>query len=157
MANPEYRVPCEGTVIAWQFCYRLLPEVPLRPITFFPSIWMINDTSDSDTIRYTLIQSRNITFMPTEVHNDTDNILCPRVNLSEADQFTAPAGSVVGLYSHIRVDEPEILRTDRKKSLITTYEFRGNLTSVQVINTSDADYNIALRVHIGRYIACNQS
>ena len=117
---------------------------------------MINDTSNNETIRYTLIQSRNITFIPTDIHNDTD-ILCPRVNLSEADQFTAPAGSVVGLYSYKRRNEPKILRTDRNKALITTYEFRGNLTSVQVINTSDVDYNIALRVHIGRYIACNLS
>ena len=144
-ADQEYEVKCERIVVAWEFCYRVLNNTSTKPITFFPSIWMPNVTNSS--IHYTLIQSSPITFTPVQGRNTT---LCPRVNLSTTDQFTAPTGSVVGLHSFRRRDELELLRTNRAQPSISTYRLNGNHSSVQVTNDSDVYYNIALRAHFGR-------
>ena len=151
-AEPKYKVKCEGIVVAWEFCYRLLNNTSIKPKTFYPSIWMPNETNNS--IHYTLIQSSPVTFTPALVGNTTNNVLCPRVNLSATDQFTAPAGSVVGLYSFRRRHKLELLRTDKDLSSITTYRLKGNHSSVQVTNDNDASYNIALRVHLGMPTVC---
>ena len=145
-ANRNYTVSCEGIVIAWEFCYRVFSGVSTEPVTFFPSIWMPSEANGA--LHYTLIQSTPITFTPAQVDNSTNNILCPRVNLSATEQITAPAESVVGLYSFRRRNELELLRTNKAQSSITTYQFDGNQSIVQVID-SDVDYNIALRVHLG--------
>ena len=70
-------------------------------------------------------------------------------NLSSAEQFTVPAESVVGLYSNVVA---QLLHTNTDNSL-TTYQFRGNQSSVTVANNNnnDADYNIAIKVHLGKY------
>ena len=147
-ADREYNVACERTVVAWEFCYRVLSDATANPVTFFPSIWMPSGTND--TTHYTLIQSSPVTFTPAQVGSTTNNILCQRVNLVTTDQFTAPAGSVVGLYS-IRIrDELELLRTKKVQASMTTYQFYGNQSSVQVANDSNVGYNIALRAHFGR-------
>ena len=99
-------------------------------------------------IHYTFIHSSPVTFTPAQVDNSTNNILCPRVNLSAAEQITAPAGSVVGLYSFRKRNELELLRTNKDLSSITTYQISGNHSSVQVANDSDINYNIPLRVHL---------
>ena len=149
-ADPEYQVDCERIVVAWEFCYRMLDNAPAKPVIFFPGIWMPNETNG--TLHYTLIQSNHITFTPAQIGSTTNSILCPRVNLSKTDQFTAPAGSVVGMFSYIRRNEPIILRTNKGGLSITTYRFDGNQSSVQVANDSDIDYNIALKAHFGRYL-----
>ena len=145
-ADSEYTVDCERVVVAWQFCYRVFSGAPTDPVTFYPSIWMPSGTND--TTHYTLIQSSPVTFTPVQVGNTT-SIICPTVSLSTADQFTAPAGSVVGLYSFRRY-KLELLRTRKIQSSMTTYQFNGNQSIVQVVNGSDVGYNIALRAHFGR-------
>ena len=146
-ADRKYTVGCERTVVAWQFCYRVFSGAPANPVTFYPSIWMPSGTND--TIHYTLIQSSSVTFIPAL---NTTDILCPTVSLSTTEQFIAPAGSVLGLYSfRTRMkDKLELLRTDITQSSITTYQFFGNQSSVQVVNNSDVGYNIALQAHFGR-------
>ena len=151
-ADQEYEIKCERIVVAWKFCYRLLSNTSTEPVTFYPSIWMPNETNNS--IHYTLIQSSPVTFTPAHVGSTTNNVLCPRVNLSATDQFTAPAGSVVGLYSFRRRGELELLRTNRAHLSITTYRLNGNHSSVQVTNDSDTGYNIALRAHFGMPTVC---
>ena len=75
---------------------------------------------------------------------------CQRVNLSTTDQFTAPAESVVGLYSNTGT---HLLRTNTDSS-ITTYQFIGNQSSVNNTgNNDDVSYNIAISVHLGKTIA----
>ena len=143
-ADQEYEIKCERIVVAWEFCYRVLNNTSTKPITIFPSIWMPNITNSR--IHYTLIQSSPVMFTPAQVRN---TILCPRIDLSTTDQFTAPAGSVVGLHSFRRRDELELLRTNKDHSSITTYRLNGNHSSVQVTNDSDIRYNIALRAHLG--------
>ena len=113
-------------------------------MTFYPGIWRNRNDNNRD---YALVQSNSITYDQSIQTNGTDIDQCQRVNLSVTDQFTAPAGSVVGLYSGI---EPQLLHT-KTDSSITTYQFRGNQSSVtNAGNNDDVNYNIAIRVHIGK-------
>ena len=135
-----YTVPCSGTVVAWEFCYQIF-NTP--SVTFYPSIWSITGTMSGNT-DYTLVQSNTVTYDP---RGDPAVFLCQIFNLSDTDQFTAPAGSVVGLYSNF---ESHLLRTNTD-SLITTYQFSGNQNSVSIAgNGNDINYNIAIRVHLGK-------
>ena len=134
-----YTIPCNGTVIAWEFCYRV---VGVTSVTFYPGIWRINGTMGVTT-DYELIQSNSVTYDASIQTSGFDG--CQRVNLSTTDRFTAPAGSVVGLYSKAGV---QLLHTNTDSS-ITTYRLIGNQSSVSVGNNNDVNYNIAIRVHLG--------
>ena len=136
-----YTVPCSGTVVAWEFCYRLSDG----SVTFYPGIWRITRTSGLNT-DYELVQSNSVTYNSSIQTSGIDS--CQRVNLSTTDQFTAPAGSVVGLYSYVRT---QLLLTNIDSS-ITTYQFSGNQSSViNADNNEDVNYNIAIRVHHGKH------
>ena len=122
-----YAVPCDGTVVAWEFCYQRIAAT----VTFYPGIWKITETISDDT-HYTLVQSNNVTY-DQNVHDpqDPNNAArgCQFFNLSDTDQFTAPAGSVVGLYSGTH--QTQLLHTNTDNS-IRTYNFSGNQSSVTV-------------------------
>ena len=140
-----YKVNCSGTVVAWEFCYRLVMDGVL--VTFYPGIWRITGTSGGSSTDYELIQSNSITYNRSIQTNGVDS--CQRVNLSTTDQFTAPAGSVVGLYSN---NGTTLLHTNTN-SLIANYRFVGNQSSISTSGGSiNADYNIAIRVHLGKPI-----
>ena len=97
---------------------------------------------------YTLVQSNNITYNASIQTSGTSNDQCQIVNLSVTDQFTAPAGSVVGLYSGIFT---QLLRTTNTDSSITTYQFNGNQSSVTINpGSTDVSYNLAVRIHFGK-------
>ena len=134
-----YMVPCNRTVIAWEFCYRISGATS---VTFYPGIWRVTGTTDSNT-NYELVQSNSVTYDQSIQTSGVDS--CQRVNLSSTDQFTAPAGSVVGLYSNVGT---QLLHTNNDSS-ITTYKFSGNQSSVN--NSGISNYNIAIRVHLGKY------
>ena len=143
-----YAVPCNDTVVAWEFCYR----ISSKSVIFYPGIWRVIRTSDnSNNTNYELVQSNNITYNQSI---QTSGIYsCQRVNLSVTDQFTAPAGSVVGLYSNVIT---QLLHTNTNSS-ITTYQFRGNYSSVtKAGNKDNVNYNIAIKVHLGKY-TCSYS
>ena len=72
---------------------------------------------------------------------------CQIFNLADTDQFTAPAGSVVGLYSNLGT---QLLHTNTDSS-ITTYQFTGNQSSVITTSNNDVNYSIAIRIHLGKY------
>ena len=149
-ADSEYKVVCEGTVIAWEFCYI---EENKASVIFYPGIWMPNDHGAS---KYILIRSSNVSFTLTRVrNNDNNGVSCQTFYLSTADQFIAPAGSVVGLYSNTREMRSSLLRTNSMGQSITTYQFFGNKSDVNVsdVFVNIIRYNIALRVHlaIGEY------
>ena len=136
-----YTIPCSGTVIAWEFCYQIA-GVP--SVTFYPGIWRITGTSgNSNNNDYTLVQSNDVTY---DSRGDPINNLfpCQIFNLSDTDQFTAPAGSVVGLYSNVGT---QLLHTNTYSS-ITTYQFGGNQSSVITTSNNDVNYSIAIRVHL---------
>ena len=107
-----YTIPCDGTVVAWEFCYQISNAAS---VTFHLGILTITEMSDNKT-KYSLVQSNNVTYDP---RGSPDNPYpCKIFNLSVAEQFTAPAGSVVGLYSNTG---PLLLRTSIDSS-ITTYK-----------------------------------
>ena len=142
-----YTVPCSGTVVAWEFCYRISGGTS---VTFYPGIWRITGTMASNT-DYALVQSNNVTYNASIQTSGVDS--CQRVNLSTTDQFIAPTGSVVGLYSNVYTS---LLHTNTDSS-ITTYQFSGNQSSVNNAgNNNDVNYNIAIRVHLGKY-TCSYS
>ena len=138
-----YTVPCNKTVVAWEFCYRIINA----SLTFYPGIWKITGTrGGSDNRDYALVQSNTITYDASIQTSGTSDDQCQRVNLSVTDQFTAPAGSVVGLYSGTKT---VLLHTNTDNSI--TYHFFGNQSSVTTTgNSQNVKYNIAIRLHFGK-------
>ena len=139
-----YTIPCNKTVVAWEFCYQINDEPSL---TFYPGIWRITDQeSDGDT-DYELIQSSVITFNPSGSSSNT----CQNFTLSDREQFIAPSGSVIGLYSNEGDVRPLLLRTDEMDNSITTFKFDRHKTKVKAeFDKDDVDYNIAIRVHLSK-------
>ena len=141
-----YIVPCNGIVVAWEFCYRISNGT----VTFYPGIWKITERGKSHISDYALVQSNSITYDASIHTSGTSNDQCQRVNLSVTDQFTAPARSVVGLYSNVGTQQSLLLHTNTDSS-ITTYQFSENQSSVSDAgNNDDVYYNIAIRVHLGK-------
>ena len=138
-----YTILCSGTVVAWEFCY----QISDASVTFYPGIWRIaGTTGSSNNTDYKLIQSNSITYNQSIQTSGTYS--CQRVNLSTTNQFTAPAESVVGLYSNI---ETQLLQTNTTQTL-RNYHFRGNQSSVTTHGNSDnVTFNIAIRVHLGKW------
>jgi len=131
-----YTVQCEGIVTTWEFCYQILN---VQSVTFYPGIW----ENIGGTNNYSLIQSNTVTFTP----NGPNSFSCQNYTLPETEQFTAPSGSVVGLYSNINV---LLLHTMADNNIIT-YQFIGNQTSVTMAGKDeDVQYNIAIRANIGK-------
>ena len=144
-----YTVPCSGTVVAWEFCYQRSGSTS---VTFYPGIWKTAGTSgNSGNTDYALVQSNTVTY-DQSLHDPQDPntiFACQIFNISNTDQFTAPAGSVVGLYI-AATPRPLLLRSNTIM-LITTYQFSGNQSSVSVNGNNNINYNIAIRVHLGKY------
>ena len=135
-----YTVQCEGVVTTWVFCYQVLGATS---VTFNPGIWERTGGS-SNTNDYSLIQSNTVTFNPSV----GSQFSCQNYTLPVTEQFTAPSGSVMGLYSNLSV---QLLRTT-DNSQITTYQVTGNPNSVVGESTNDVNYNIAIRVHLGELV-----
>ena len=147
--DSEYTVACEGTVIAWEFCYRTQGN-NTTVMTFYPGIWIPTETNA--TIGYALVQSSTVTYTTAQVNDDNNDVVCQTFNLSDTDQFIAPVGSVVGLYSNITRLQAFLLRTNRTNMpSLTSYRFSGNHSIVNATNGTNTRYNIALKVHLGRY------
>ena len=151
--DSDYTVDCEGTVIAWEFCHGVEANVKanVTSLTFHPGIWMPID-HDNSTM-YALVKSNTVTFAVGQDNDNNSDFSCWTFNLSEADQFTAPAGSVVGLYTNITRLQSGLLRTNRSK-LPIAFRLSGN-HSVIYVNTTigfHTRYHIALRVHLSKSI-----
>ncbi|XP_065899891.1 uncharacterized protein [Dysidea avara] len=130
-----YTVQCEGIVTTWEFCYHMNSSVPSA--TFYPGIW-----NKTGKVFYTHIQSNTVTFTP----NGTNINSCENYTIPEAERFTVPSGSVVGLYSNFNV---QLLRTNDTNQQMPTYQFDGNQSDVTINgNTKKAGYNVAIRVHV---------
>ena len=132
-----YTVQCEGIVTTWEFCYQVLGGLPSA--TFNPGIW---ERTGGTT--YSLIQSNTVTFSPSV----GSTFSCQNYTLPVTKQFTAPSGSVVGLYSNLHV----LLLYTTNNSQITTYQVNGNQSSVVGGSANDVNYNIAIRVYLGELV-----
>jgi len=138
-----YTVQCEGIVTTWEFCYQILN---VSSVTFYPSIWEREMLGKSGNYRYSLIHFNKVTFDPRV----GSTFSCQNYTLPVTEQFTAPSGSVVGLYSN-RERRPLLLRTNATNQHITTYQFTSNQSSfVDNKSSQDANYNIAIRVYLGK-------
>ena len=139
-----YTVPCSGTVVAWEFCYQISGAAS---VTFYPGIWRITGMrGNSGNTDYELVQSNTVTF--DSRGTSVDNFPCRIFSLLDTDQFTAPEASVVGLYSNVGA---QLLHTNTDSS-ITTSQFSRNQSSVKNAGKNDdVDYNIAIKVHLGKY------
>ena len=138
-----YAVPCNGTVVAWEFCYQISNATS---VTFYPGIWRA-DTRSNGSTKFKLVQSNNVTFTPT----DNSSNSCQTFNLSITDQFSVPAGSVVGLYSNTDEKRPLLLHNDAKAS-ITAYKVAKNRSQADVNDSivTKVDYNIAIKVYLSK-------
>ena len=134
-----YTVLCEGIVTTWEFCYQLIGNV--SKVTFYPGIW-----ENTGGTTYSLIQSNTVVFTP---NGTGPSFSCQNYTLPVTEQFIAPSGSVVGLYSNLKV---LLLRTT-KNSQITTYQAMHNQSSVVGESTNDVNYSIAIRVHLGELVS----
>ena len=135
-------ISCEGKVTAWKFCYRIQGNNTI--VSFIASVWKIIGN------KFVRVHSNNITFIPTSNNNDV--YTCQIFNLSDTDQFTAPAGSVVGLYSNTGRMRPELLSTNKTASNITTYMFYGGSKDVLTTNNTEEvrrNYSISIKVYLG--------
>jgi len=112
-------------------------------VTFYPGIWELTGTSGGSTT-YSLIQSNTVTF-DQSIGN---TFSCQNYTLPVTEQFTAPSGSVVGLYSNNFV---QLLHTNTDDQ-ITTYQVTGNRSSVDGGSANDVNYNVAIRVHLGKLV-----
>ena len=132
-------------MVAWEFCYQ---RSGAASVTFYPGIWRI----PGDNITgYLLVQSNTVTYDQSvrDPQDLTNDFPCQIFNLSDTDQFTAPAGSVVGLYSNVG-SQLQLLHTNTDSS-VTTYQFNGNQSSVSNAgNNADVNYSVAVRVYVGK-------
>ena len=142
-----YTIPCNGTVVAWEFCYQISGATS---VIFYPGIWRINDRNMNTD--YELIQTSTVTFNPSG--NSSNTSPCQNYTLSDGEQFIAPSGSVIGLYSNRGMARPQLLRTDNEDDSVTTFRFNENRSSVDNAQPNnkkqDVDYNIAIRVHLSK-------
>jgi len=130
-----YTVQCEGIVTTWEFCYQTSGA---QSATFYPGIW-----ENTEGTTYSLIQSNSVTYNPS-----VGSIFsCQNYTIPVTEQFTAPSGSVMGLYSNIFV---QLLHTNTDDQ-ITTYQVSGNESSVDGSDETDVNYNIAIRMYLGEY------
>ena len=134
IADHKYTVPCKGKVIAWNFCYRSINKT--TAVSFTAGIW-INTSNNT----YKEVNSTIIEFIPNRI-NDSVNP-CQTIYLLEANQFVAPIGSIVGLYSNT---EALLLYSN---SNIATYMYDGNKTQYQINDNKTHNYMIAINVHLG--------
>ena len=136
-----YTIPCNGTVIAWEFCYKTSGA---KLVTFYPGIWRKNETNNNNrkNKNYFLVQSNKVTYSP-------EGVECQIFDVSVADQFSASAGSIIGLYVDKGQPSAQLLFSKKDKST-ETYEFEKNPSSVNAQPGINKNINISLKVHIGK-------
>ena len=139
-ADRHYTVLCDGNVMAWKFCYQLFGNN--QSLSFSAGVWKPSGTNRSGNTNYMQVNSSVISFYL----NGSGDASCQRVDLSTTDQYTAPAGSVVGLYSNVGIMYPQLLNTS---SNVTAYKFDGNRTDVNISDGEVGSYNIAIELYLG--------
>jgi len=85
---PSYRIPCDGVVIGWQFCYQ---NINTSSVTFYPSVWR------NESNNYTLVHASSVNYVP-KISSGLASI-CTKYNLFDDEQFSVNTNDVVGLYT----------------------------------------------------------
>ena len=139
-ADHQYTVPCDGNVIAWRFCYQLFGNN--QSVSFSAGVWRSGEVNYNGSTNFMQINSSVISFYP----NGWSDTSYQRVNLSATDQYTAPAGSVVGLYSNVGLMFSPLLNTS---SNVIAYKFDGSRTDINIGDGEVGSYNIAIELYLG--------
>ena len=121
-------------------------------MTFFPGIWKITGGSNNNmghgNINYELVQSNQVTYNSSG--SSLNMYPCQCISLAKADQFFAPAQSVIGLYSG---DGALLLQTNASNLPGINYQFGGNQSEVNTAGISRSfKQNVAIRVHLSKFL-----
>ena len=136
----DYQTSCEGNVVAWEFCYKIL-ERESNTASFIASVWKISENDNT----FVQVNSSYVTFT---LNKNAFGNTCQRVNLSTTDQFTAPAGSIVGLYCEGGDMRSLLLGTDDGLD-VTTYLYDSTWTSLKISDGHRVNYSITIKLHLG--------
>ena len=120
---PSYRIPCDGVVVGWEFCYQIV-NVP--SVTFYPSVWNVNNN-------YTLVHVSTVN-KPLAGSSGL-SIICAQYNLSADEQFSVHINDVIGLYT---TNNSLILTTVTTDDNTLTYSVAGNHS---IINPTGSGVN----------------
>ena len=132
-------------------------------MTFFPGIWKITENSNNGNgssnsngnssngngnIYFELVQSTKVTYNSSG--SSLNMCLCQCISLAKADQFIAPANSVIGLYSG---HGAQLLQTNANNLTGRNYQFNGNQSNVNTASDSNRFVqNVAIRVHLSKFL-----
>ena len=128
---PSYRIPCDGVVVGWEFCYQIL-NVP--SVTFYPSVWRWNGND-----RYTLVHASAVTYVP---QLGGAVFICDNYTLPADQQISVLTNDTIGLYTTTRSN---ILTTSESNDTLA-YSAEGNQSSI--IITGDAGFVTQQRFHV---------
>ena len=111
---PSYRIPCDGVVVGWEFCYQIV-NVP--SVTFYPSVWRWNVNN-----YYTLVHVSTVNYVP-QAGSSGLSIICAQYKLPADEQFSVHINDVIGLYT---TNNSLILTTVTTGDNKLTYSVAGN-------------------------------
>ena len=142
-----YRIPCDGVVVSWEFCYQLRQNMNTgnASVTFYPSVWRFISGS------YKLIHSGKVTFVP-QVMSGLLHVMCNKYKLRINERFIVLTNDTVGLYSGDNASQ--ILTNIRSNSSSTiTYSMQGNQSNISCNAATVEYFNIAIEAQISMYSA----
>ena len=139
---PAYRIPCDGVVVSWDFCYQLRQNVNNASVTFYPSVWRFNSGS------YKLIHSSKVTFVPQVM--SVISFTCNAYKLLSNEKFIVLTNDTVGMYSG---DTASQISTSIASSSIITYSMQGNQSNISCNAATVKHFIIAIEAQISMYSA----
>ena len=141
---PAYRIPCDGVVVSWEFCYKHRQNVNNASVTFYPSVWRFNSGS------YKLIHSSKVTFVP--VMSGPLPFMCNAYNLLSNEKFIVLTNDTVGLYSGDKASQI-LTSINYNHSSIITYSVPGNQSDISCNAATVEHFYIAIKAQISKYNA----
>ena len=137
---PAYKIPCDGIVVGWEFCYQNTDDVPSA--TFYPSVWRMDSSSS-----YQLIHASTVSFMPQVLSGLT--FACIRYNLHSNEVFNVLTNDTVGLYSG---DNASQILTANSTINMITYSLTGNHSNISVVEDGvmSEQLNVAIVAQISK-------
>ena len=141
---PAYRIPCDGIVVGWEFCYQnaTRQNVDNAPFaTFYPSVWRLDSSGN-----YQLIHASTVSFMPQVLSGLT--FACIRYNLHTNEVFNVLTNDTVGLYSGDNASQ--ILTANSTVRHMITYSLTGNHSNISVVEDGviSKQFNVAIVAQI---------
>ena len=140
---PAYRIPCDGVVVSWDFCYQLRQNMNNASVTFYPSVWRFISGS------YKLILSSKVTFVP-QVMCDPLPLMCNKYKLRINERFIVLTNDTVGLYSG---DNASQILTSIASSNTITCSMQGNQSNISCNAATVEHFDIAIEAQISMHSA----